>query len=258
MTMPSAPLLLFLLLSLPLSAQEPWLDAWKAATQAAVEHRFEAAVQHAIAARNQGLDEPRVQYHLGRWQFQAGDAKGSVASFDAFLKRVPDRSNSLWERGISCYYAGEFKAGAKQFEGYQTFHNNDVENAVWRYLCQQRYDGKDNSRQAILLIKNDTRVPMMAVYRLFRGDASPEVVLEALAASTSTGNQRRIETMHAHLYLGLYYDSETKPDLALKHLELAVQQFDQGDYMWSVAVVHRNLLRAKSSASQDTSRPATP
>ena len=45
----------------------------------------------------------------------------------------PDQEPAHWKRGISYYYAGRFDEGRKQFEGYQTVDDNDVENAVWRY-----------------------------------------------------------------------------------------------------------------------------
>ena len=220
-------------------AQESWQGTWRRAREAAAAHRFPEAIELANDARQQGLEDAALHYYVGRWQFQAANAKDSLSSFDAFVKGVPERSNSLWERGISCYYAGEHKAGAKQFEDYQKYHNNDVENAVWRYLCQQRYDGKEKARRAMLPIKNDRRVPMMEIYRLFRGELEPEDVLSALSKSRETGDQKKIQSMHAHLYLGLYYDSEGKADLALDHIKKAVQQFDKGGYMWSVAVVHQ-------------------
>ena len=44
---------------------------------------------------------------------------------------------------------------------------NDVENAVWHFLCVAREDGVEKARAAMLKIGKDRRVPMMQVYELF-------------------------------------------------------------------------------------------
>ena len=45
---------------------------------------------------------------------------------DKYLELNPERRPSHWQRGISCYYAGMYDEGRKQFEAYQTFLDNDV------------------------------------------------------------------------------------------------------------------------------------
>ena len=224
------------------SLQGPWLEAVKAAQS----HDFMAAVKGVDAAIAAGLTQPALFYHRGRWNFQAGDMQASLADFDRYLKTTPSRSNSLWERGITCYYAGEFKAGVRQFDDYQQYHNNDVENAVWKYLCQLPIDGNEKARSGILPIRNDTRIPMMEVYRLFRGESNPKQVMEVLSASRSTGEQHKHETFDAHLYLALFYDAEDDLANAKKHVDLAVKQFEKGDYMWSVAVEHQRHLKRRA------------
>ena len=232
-----------------LSAQSPQ-DSLQAALTAARRHDFKAAVGGIDAAIRAGLTgTPAVFYHRGRWNFQAGNSEASLADFDRYLKEVPGRSNSLWERGITCYYAGRFKAGAQQFDDYQKYHNNDVENAVWKYLCQIKFESKEKVRTGILPIRNDTRVPMMEIYRLFRGDSQPEKVLAVLKASDATGELRKQQTFHAHLYLALFYDSENDLENARKHVNVAVEQFEKGDYMWSVAVEHQRHLKRRAQGT---------
>ena len=128
---------------------------------------------------------------------------------------------------------------------YQSYHDNDVENAVWRYLCQLKVDGKEKSRKAILPIKADPRIPMMEIYRLFRGESTPERVMEVLKASPSSGLRSKHEKFDAHLYLALYFDSEGKLDDAKKHIDLSVKQFEAGDYMWAVAVEHQRHINVQ-------------
>ena len=225
--------------------------AWRAANQAARSHDFKLAVAEADVAIEAGLTQPLVFYYRARWNFRAGNIKDSLRDFDRFVKAEPERSNSQWERGITCFYANEFEAGAKQFVDYQNYHDNDVENAVWRYLCQAKLDGKEKAREAILPIKNDTRVPMMEIYRLFRGESTPKKVLDVLKSANASGELARREAFDAHLYLALYFDSEDDLPRATKHVDLAVKQFQKGDYMWAVAVEHQKHLRRRSEAVKD-------
>src|SRR5207247_8830785 len=109
--------------------------------------------------------------------FKLGRFEDSIKDFDKYIEIKPDRKASHWQRGISYYYAGRFEDGRKQFEGYQTVDSNDVENAVWRYLCMARASGVEKARAGILKIGNDRRVPMMQVYALYSGQAKPEAVL---------------------------------------------------------------------------------
>lgn len=233
-----------ILLTNLLSAQAP--DAgthWRQALLAARQHDFVQAVAELDAAKGMGLTDSLVFYHRGRWNFQAGRIDESMQDFDRYVELAPARANSQWERGITCYYAGKYREGAKQFVDYQNFHDNDVENAVWRYLCQIQFDGLEKARQAILPIKNDRRVPMMEIYRLFRGESTPDKVLQVLADSRSTGELARHEAFDAHLYLALFFDAQKDWPSATRHVDLAVKQFDKGDYMWSVAVQHQRHLR---------------
>src|SRR4029078_1701440 len=104
----------------------------------------------------------------GSEHFRAARFADSVAAFDAEIRAEPRRAPWHWKRGISLYYAGRYADGAKQFEGYQTVDGNDVENAVWRFLCQARDPavGFEKAQKQILPIRDDPRVPMMQVYAL--------------------------------------------------------------------------------------------
>ena len=83
-----------------------------------------------------------IAYYLrGRELFRLGKVKQAAADFDQYVKLKPQVESRQWERGIADYYAGDYEKGAKQFALYQTYHDNDVENAVWRYLCEQRFFG---------------------------------------------------------------------------------------------------------------------
>lgn len=245
--------LIFGLFATACEAEEVWQPILTKAANAAESHDFSEAADQIRLAIDRGFGDPIGHYYHGCWSFRAGQADTSLRAFDRYLERVPSRSNSLWQRGISCYYAGKYALGAKQFADYQRFHHNDVENAVWRYLCQAKVEGKLKAREAMLPIENDRRVPMMQIYSLFKGKVTPEVVLEAAAASKARGEQAKVQAMHAHLYLALFYDSEGQRELASQHARKAEQQFRRGGYMWSVAVVHRKLIQKHAELTKKDS-----
>lgn len=175
--------------------------------------------------------------------FCAAKFADSVAAFDAEIALDPRRGPWHWKRGISLYYAGRYGEGAKQFEGYQTVDGNDVENAVWRYLCQARDPavGPERARREILVIKDDRRVPMRQIYELFAGKLRPDDVLTAVDVGNPTDEARNGRLFYAHLYLGLYFDAAGDAVRAKKHLDEAVRH-KIGHYMWDVARVHADLL----------------
>lgn len=187
-----------------------------------------------------------ITYYLrGRENFRIGKIRESVADFDKYVELKPEIASRQWERGISLYYAGEFEKGAKQFELYQTFHNNDVENSTWRYLCMARSVGVGKARDALLPIENDTRVPMMQIYELYRGKLKPADVLAAAHAGEATEQARNMRLFYAHLYLGLYYEAAGDKESAKKHILEAADKHKIGHYMWDVARIHADRLREK-------------
>jgi lipoprotein NlpI len=190
-----------------------------------------------------------VAYQLrGLTQFKLGNFVASVADFDKFIDLEPARKAGHWQRGISYYYAGRYADGMRQFEGYQTVDSNDVENAVWRYLCQAKKDGVKKARGDMLKIGKDTRVPMKEVYELFMGRLKPGEVLEAIKAGKPNAEQLNSRLFYAHLYLGLFFESEGDAKKALEHLTIAADH-RIGHYMWDVARVHRDVLRKAAKKS---------
>jgi lipoprotein NlpI len=181
----------------------------------------------------------------GSAHFKAGKVVESAKDFDRYLELRPKEFNGHWRRGISLYYAGRYEEGRKQFVGYEQVDTNDVENAVWHFLCVARKDGVDKARASILKIGKDRRVPMMAVYELFQGKRKPEEVLKVVEEGNPPMKERDFRLFYAHLYLGLYSEVTGDTQLALKHLNEAVSKPRPHPYMWDVARVHRDLLRAR-------------
>jgi lipoprotein NlpI len=187
----------------------------------------------------------------GMERFKLGQFKEAIADFDHYLKLKPGEEPGHWQRGIAYYYAGRFEEGARQFEGYQSVDRNDVENAVWRYLCMTRTVGVEKARASLLKIGEDRRVPMMTVYALFAGKAKPAEVLEAAQAGKPTADELRERLFYAHLYLGLYYEAAGEAKLAREHVARAAEDYKlPGHYMWDVARVHYDVLKKKSKSGE--------
>jgi lipoprotein NlpI len=199
--------------------------------------------------------EPRgaeIHQLRGIEQFKLGHFQESCADFDKFLQFVPLKAPYHWQRGISCYYAGRYQEGRKQFELHQTVNPNDVENAIWHFLCVARSSGLSSARAALIpATEKDSRVPMKEIYNLFAGKAKPEAVLSAAAAKPtaaptgSIGGELNRQFFYAHLYLGLYYDVTGNEKLARKHIGLAAGEYKVDDYMGEVARVQFELFQKR-------------
>jgi lipoprotein NlpI len=187
----------------------------------------------------------------GSEQFKRGKFTESLADFDRYLELRPGDRPGHWKRGITLYYAGKYDEGRKQFEGYEKVDTNDVENAVWHFLCAAKLDGVDKARKSILKIGKDARVPMMQVYDLYRGELKPADVIAAAKDDKLTDEKRNSALFYAHLYLGLYYDAAGDKKLALEHMTQA-REHRIPHYMWDVARVHCNVLSRSTEKSKES------
>lgn len=233
-------------------AQEANSEATELLTQAAraaQQKNHQQAIDLLDDAVQKDPQNAMAYYLRGRENFCAGNVKRSVADFDKYVQLEPKAESRQWERGISYYYAGEYEKGAKQFELYQTYHNQDVENSTWRYLCVAAKDGVPAAQKNMLPIEEDRRVPMMQIYELYRGNAKPEDVLKAVEADSPSASEKNQRLFYSHLYLGLWYQAADKRDLAKKHI-IEAEQHKINHYMWDVAHIHADLLRAEDKAQE--------
>ena len=183
-------------------------------------------------------ENPREVFDRAVSDFERGRVVESAAGFDNLVKLVPDSAPQLWQRGIALYYAGRYKDCRAQFELHRTVNPNDVENAVWHFLCVARQESPDKAKSALLPVGPDSRVPMRQVYDMFRGVRRPEEVLTAGGAETSG-------QFYAQLYVGLYYEALGNKPKVLEHLTAAAaERFAAvGGYMHTVAKVHLGILQ---------------
>ena len=179
----------------------------------------------------------------GGAQFKRERIEESIADWDRQIELSPGDEAGHWRRGISHYYAGRYDDGRRQFEGYQTVDDADVENAVWRYLCMARAQSAAAAERDLLEIGDDRRVPMRQVYEMFAGRQTPDDVLAAARAGEpdeSTLNQR---LFYAELYIGLWHEAQGDSAAALEHVARAAEEHEISHYMWDVARVHAERLR---------------
>ena len=175
----------------------------------------------------------------GSLNFKAGKFEDSVRDFDRVLELAPKQAPYHWQRGISLYYAGDFVKGRKQFELHQTVNPDDVENAVWHFLCAARSEGIEAARKKLLTPGPDARVPMKEVLALFAGRGSADEVIAAASAAHSGDAE-----FYAHLYLGLYYDALNDKTRARDQITKAVM-IAPNHYMGDVARVHATVLKLR-------------
>jgi lipoprotein NlpI len=179
-----------------------------------------------------------VEKHFreGVGAFFAANPKQSVAAFDKMIELEPNAKPQLWQRGLSLYYTGDFKAGREQFEVHQTVNPNDVENAAWHFICVARLDGVEGAKKHLIPIEGDSRVPMKEIHDLFAGKGGVEAVLKA--ADTGDGERHRNQMCYAHLYLGLYFEALKDDAKAKEHMLKAAKDFSMDHYMGKTAQVH--------------------
>ncbi len=169
----------------------------------------------------------------------------SAADFDKVVELEPKVLPEHWRRGIALYYAGRFKDGAKQFEVHKTVNPQDVENAVWHYLCNVRVVGKEKARKELIDVTRDARVPMAEVQKLFAGKAKPEDVFaaaEKLDAKTDAGIEARF---YANLYVALHFEAGGDAAKVKEYLATGVEKYKIGHYMWDVGAAHLRSLAPK-------------
>ena len=183
-------------------------------------------------------------------RFKLGLFAESAADFDRMNELMPKAAPHNWQRGIALYYAGRFRDGREQFELHQTVNAEDVETAVWHFLCTAREQSAEVARKKLIPISGDTRIPMKQIHDLFAGKATPEDVMSAATAGGPAPAQLRYQTFYAHLYLGLYFEATGDAARAKEEILAALPLADPADYMGTVAKVHALRLTGRLPLSK--------
>jgi tetratricopeptide (TPR) repeat protein len=192
---------------------------------------LEADLERLTARLTAAAPSANAYVQRGMMQFKLGRIAASIADFDQAEQLNPALTPYLWQRGLSYYYAARFADGARQFEVDLQVNAQDVEETVWRYLCQAQLQNAQSAREALLAVRNDPRPVMATVYALFAGDCHPEALL-------TVASDRR-ERFYSHLYAGLYYEAERDATGARHHITEAAAMQVLDDYMGWLAIVHQ-------------------
>ena len=171
----------------------------------------------------------------------------SLADFDKFIEMTPSREPYHWQRGLVHYYAGKYKAGRKQFESHQTVNTQDVENAVWHYLCVSKIEGVKAAQKQFIKITSDSRVPLKEIHALFAGSGTEQQVLDAIESANPDPAALARNQFYGHLYLGLYYEAQGDKKKTADYIAKAANGHEAHGYMGQVARVHHEWLMKKRS-----------
>jgi tetratricopeptide (TPR) repeat protein len=196
---------------------------------------LESALQRLTRHLDTDLHQPKVYIERGMTYFKLGHIAEAIADFDRAEHLNPALTPYLWQRGLAYYYARRFADGAQQFEVDLTVNKHDVEETVWRYLCQAQLQSAQVAREGLLPVQNDSRPVMGWIYKLFAGGCHAETVL----AQYRGAGQR--EQFYSHLYVGLYYEAERDEPRARQYITQAAAMQIVDDYMGWVAMVHQRL-----------------
>ena len=169
----------------------------------------------------------------------------SLADFDKFIEMMPSREPYHWQRGLVHYYAGKHKAGRKQFESHQTVNTQDVENAVWHYLCISKTDGVKEAEKHFIKITSDRRVPLKEIHALFAGKGTERQVLDAIKANDPEPAALARGQFYGYLYLGLYFEAQGDKKKSTDYIAKATKGHEAHGYMGQVARVHHEWLQQK-------------
>lgn len=180
--------------------------------------------------------------------FRLGRIDDAVADYDRFVHLRPQLTQNYWRRGIACYYAKRYEDAARQFAECAKADGNDIENALWYFLCMVRLRGLEAARTAIAHVNHDQRVPMAEIYSLYMGKGRPEDVLAAANAGKVPTDERRRRLFRAYLYLGLYDEVTGHPEESQAEINLAGNKFAMPDFMGDLAGMHVVLRQQQASA----------
>jgi len=191
--------------------------------------------------------EPKVYPALnqrGIAYFKLARIADSLKDFDAYIEKVPQAAAAHWQRGLALYYADKFAEGVQQFTTSDKAEPEDVENAIWHFLCNARVQGVEKARKEFLKVKADPRgAYMMTIYKMFTGVAKPEDVFKVAESGEGSKDPEQIRRFYAHYYVGMYYEAIGEAKKSYEELKTAHDKYPIGHYMMDVARVHLQLRK---------------
>ncbi|KAI5070279.1 hypothetical protein GOP47_0014622 [Adiantum capillus-veneris] len=184
-----------------------------------------------VAGKYKG-QQASLSVKRGMELFVQGDVAGSLAKFDDALELDPRQKPYLWQRGLSLYYLNRFEEGADQFREDVAVNPNDTEESIWCFLCEAQTKGVEEARKQFLEVGQDRRPLMQRAYEVFTKGGNPGDLIHEFK------DGQPYEVFYAHLYAGLYHESEGDSEAAKSAMVAACRTpygIRSGDYMASLA-----------------------
>ena len=156
--------------------------------------------------------------------FKAGRLNDAVADWNTFLKLKPDKESLHWQICVAYAMQGQFNESRSQFEWHWTANTEDVEVALWHFMCTARLDGLEKARDSMMEVKlsEDKRVPMEALYNFYAGKVTEADVWLAVEQGTPDDAERAKREFFANYYIGVHRQSEGKLPEAREFVEKAL------------------------------------
>ena len=185
----------------------------------------------------------------------SADFAEALALFDKSVQIAPSTASQCWQRGIVLYYLAQYTAGAAQFKLDMTANGADVEEVVWRFMCDARKVGLEAARARMLPVGADYRVPMKQILALYAGTGSMADVAAA-AAAVADAYSRTSAIAYGHFYGGIFMQLQGRESEAKAMLEAAAAAPSQ-DYMGKLMVMHASLLKTAVATSTSGTAAST-
>jgi tetratricopeptide (TPR) repeat protein len=200
----------------------PSLPSLDRAAEQALRQRDAPRVQELVQQmRAIQSDDVGIELAAGQLLYRAGLIEPSIESFERFVQARPGERPYLWQLGIAYYDAGRFREGAELFEEHRRVNPNDVENALYHWLCIAAEHGVEQATERMLPAPGDTRIPMHEVYQLYAGTGSVEKVLGAVERLAADDPKRVDAMLSANLYIGLWDHAHGRTDDARERFRTA-------------------------------------
>src|SRR5262245_49279781 len=230
-----------------IAADDKNADAYALRAEIRMANRqFDKAVADFTKAIELNPRAAAVYDQRGTAYFKLAKIPESLGDFNKNIELDPKTGPGHWRRGLTLYYAEKFADGVAQFTTSDKSEPNDVENAIWHFLCNARVQGVEKARGEFLKVKEDPRgAYMMKIYEMFLGKAKPDDVFAVAASGEGSKDPERIRKFYANYYVGMYYEAIGEPKKSLELLKEAVVQYPNNHYMMDVALVHIQLRKKK-------------
>ncbi len=187
--------------------------------------------------------------YRGQERFKSGNLTGAIEDFDKEIELSPSREPHHWQRGIAYYYLGKYTQGRNQFALHKSVNPNDVENAVFHFVCAAQVSGFEKARENLMEIGRDRRVPMTEIYQLFRGEGDEEANIQRIFAAARAGTPSKPELdnrlYYANYYIALYFEAKGDKAKNREYIAKAVNDHPQQHYMGDCGRVHLWRLQDK-------------